>query len=181
VATVRSVGEDPEQHVAVLQSRIRERLAQLRPIPPGAREYGEITDQVIAVATELINYEERLPVLLDQGPRRSSLLIVRWSGVVAFAVGLSLAVAAVARWLPPWWLFPVVLSFAAAALLLRLPVHPPCGEHLSLRPGSVLIAAGTLLIAVCAAARFPFWALLVGVVVMAGGVWHLRRYSVSLG
>jgi hypothetical protein len=173
------MGENPEQKVAVLQSRIRERLAELRPIPPGAQEYARITDDVIQAASELIDYEERLPLLLDQAPRRLSLQIVRWSGVVATAVGFSLAVAAIVGWLPRWWLVPVLLALAAGLFLLRMPVHPPCDEHVSLRPGAVLIASGTLAIAVCAVARLPFWGLLVGLAAMAAGVWHIRRYPVE--
>jgi hypothetical protein len=178
LATVESMGENPEQHVTVLQSRIRERLAELRPVPPGTKEYTKITDDVIRAATELIAYEERLPVLLDQGPRRLSLLIVRWSGVVAGAVGLSLAVAAIAGWLSRWWLLPVVLAFVAAVPLLQIRVPPPCGEHMSLRPGAVLIASGALAIAVCPAARLPVWGLVIGVLAIVAGLWHVRRYSI---
>jgi hypothetical protein len=169
------MGENPEQQVAVLQSRIRERLAELRPIPPGAKEYTKVSDDVIRAANNLIEYEARLPLLLDQGPRRLSLLIVRWSGVFCVAVGFSLAIAAVAGWLPRWWLLPVVLTLAASVVLLRMPVHPPRGEHVSLRPGAVLMASGALVVAVCAVARLPFWGLLVGVAAMVAGAWHIRR------
>jgi hypothetical protein len=174
------VGVNPEQQVAVLQSQIRERLAQLRPIPPGAATYATVSDEVIRATNELIAYEERLPILLDQGPRRLSLLIVRWAGVVAVAVGLSLAVAALVGWLPRWWLLPVVLTLAAAAVLLRMPVHPPCEEHVSLRPGAVLIASGALAVAVCAAVDAPFWGLLVGLAAMIAGVWYIRRYRMEV-
>jgi len=86
MATVDLMGADPEQQVAFLQARIREHLDALRPIAPGSKEYGEAADAAIQAATELIAYEERLPVLLDQAPRRLTLLIVRWSAVVSGAV-----------------------------------------------------------------------------------------------
>src|SRR4051812_32035950 len=98
------MGEDPEDQIAVLQSRVRERLDELRPIRPGAEEYGAAADAVIDATATLIAYEERLPVLLDRGPRRLSLLIVRWSGVVTAALGVSLGIAAVAGWSSRWWL-----------------------------------------------------------------------------
>jgi hypothetical protein len=176
MATVKSMGDDPEQQIAVLQARVRERLAELRPIRPGAEAYTLATDAVIQAATELINYEERLPLLMDQAPRRLSLLIVRWSGMVPTAVGASLAVAAVAGWVSRWWLLMVIVLFASAALVLRLRVHPPGDRHLVLRPGAVLVALGSLLIAFDATLRLPFWLALIGLVFLLAGLWWIRRH-----
>lgn len=175
MATVKPMGDDPEAQIAVLQAQVRERLAELRPIRPGAEAYGRATDAVIEAATRLIDYEERLPLLLDQAPRRLSLLIVRWSGMVPAAVGVSLGVAAVAHWVPRLWLLAVVVLFAAAAVLLRLPVHPPGDRHLVLRPGAVLVAVGSLLVAGSAALQLPFWLAGFGLLFLAGGLWQIRR------
>jgi hypothetical protein len=181
MATVEFMGEhpegpqDPEQQIAVLQSRVRERLAELRLVRPGAESYLEGADEVIAAATELIDYEERLPVLLDAAPRRLSLLIVRWAGVVTGAVGISLAIAAVIGWLPRWWLLVVVLPVAGSATLLRLPVHPPCDRHLSLRPGAILVALGALVIAIGGAGMLSLWVLGAGALLLVGGFLLVRR------
>lgn len=169
------MGEDPQDQIAVLQSRVRERLAELRPIPPGAEEYGPATEAVIEAATELINYEERLPVLLDRVPRRLSLLIVRWSGVVTAAIGASLGIAAVAGWSSRWWLLLVIPVLAAALTLLWMPVHPPQGAHLALRPGALVVAVGALAALVGALARLPLWVVGLGMVALLGGIWHIRR------
>jgi hypothetical protein len=169
------MADDPEDHIAVLQSRVRERLAQLRPIRPGAQEYGPATEAVIEATTELINYEERLPVLLDRGPRRLSLLIVRWSGVVTAAIGVSLGIAAVAGWSSRWWLLLVIPLIAASASLLWMPVPPPQGEHLAVRPGSLAVAVGALTGAVGAVARLPLWTVGLGLLVLFAGLAHLRR------
>ena len=169
------MGEDPEDHIAVLQSRVRERLDELRPIRPGSEAYGLATDAVIEAATELINYEERLPILLDRAPRRLSLLIVRWSGVVTAAIGMSLGIAAVAGWSSRWWLLLVIPLVAAAANLLWMPVHPPKGEHLSLRPGALGVAVGALIGAVGAVARLPLWVVGLGLLLLLLGLWYLRR------
>jgi len=175
MATVKRMGDDPEEQIAVLQAQVRRRLAELRPIRPGAEAYGKATDAVIEAATALINYEERLPLLLDQAPRRLSLLIVRWSGMVPTAVGASLAVAAGAGWLARWWLLMVIVLFAAAVFLLRLPVHPPGDRHLLLRPGAVLVAAGSLLIAIAAVLHLPFWLAGLGLLFLAVGLWWIRN------
>ena len=169
------MGEDPEDQIAVLQSRVRERLAELRPMEPTADQYGAATDAVIEAATALIEYEERLPVLLDRAPRRLSLLIVRWSGVVTAAIGVSLGIAAVAGWSSRWWLLMVVPILAGAAVLLRMPVPPPRGPHELLRPGAMLVAAGALVAVICAVARLPLWAAGLGMVILAGGFWHVHR------
>jgi hypothetical protein len=174
MANVSPMGEDPEEQIAVLQARVRERLAELRPIRPGAEAYAHATDAVIEAATALIDYEERLPVLLDQAPRRLSLLIVRWSGMVPAAVGASLTLAGVAGWVSRWWLLMVIVLFASAALLLFLPVYPPGDRHLVLRPGAVLVALGSLLIAVDATLRLPLWLAAFGLVALIGGLWWIR-------
>jgi hypothetical protein len=173
------MGEDPEDQIAVLQSRVRERLDQLRPIEPGSEQYGPATEAVIQAASELINYEERLPVLLDQAPRRLSLLIVRWSGVVTAAIGVSLGVAAVAGWSSRWWLLLVIPVIAAAVILLWMPVHPPRGRHLELRPGALSVAVGALIALIGAVARLPFWVVGLGMALLLGGLWHVRRVPVN--
>jgi hypothetical protein len=169
------MGEDPEAQIAVLQTRVRERLAELRPVQPGSPEYGPAAEAVIEATTELIDYEERLPVLLDRAPRRLSLLIVRWSGVVTAAIGFSLGVAAVAGWSSRWWLLLVIPVVAAAVSLLSVPVPVPQGPHLALRPGAIAVAAGALLQAVGVIARAPFWVVGLGLLLLLLGVGHVRR------
>lgn len=173
------MGDDPEEQIAVLQTRVRERLADLRPIRPGAEAYGRATDAVIEAARALIEYEERLPLLLDQAPRRLSLLIVRWSGLVPLAVGLSLTVAAVAGWVSRWWLLMVIWLFAVSVLLLRLPVPAPGDRHLILRPGAVIGAGGALVIAFGAALMLPIWVAAIGMVLTLVGLWRCYRLGAS--
>jgi hypothetical protein len=169
------MGDDPEAQIAVLQERVRERLAALRALQPGDREYEPAGDAVIAVAAELIDYEQRLPVLLDQGPRRLTLLTVRWSGIVSGAVGIAIGVAASAGWLARWWLLVVVGVLAVGAAFLRLPVPPPCEVHLPMRPGAAVAAAGALVVAVGAAGHFPVWVAGAGLVVLVAGFLLCRR------
>jgi hypothetical protein len=179
MATVDPMGEDPEVQIAVLQNRVQERLAELRPIRPGAEAHGRAIDAVIEATTTLIDYEERVPLLLDQAPRRLSLLIVRWSGLVPTAVGLALTVAAVADGLPRWWLLVVIVLFAVAAVLLRLPVPGPGKRHLALRPGALISAVGALLIGIGAALALPLWLAGLGALLLLAGLWHCRRYAVT--
>lgn len=135
----------------------------------------DATDAVIDATRELINYERRLPMLLDAEPRRLSLMIVRWSGVLTAAVAASLLVAGLAGWLPRWWVLPALICGGAAFLLLRLPVHPPGDRHETLRPGSVVVAFGALLTALCAAAGMPTTVLLLGIVSIGAGTWHVQQ------
>jgi hypothetical protein len=174
------MGEDPEEQIAVLQSRVRERLTELRPIRPGAEEYSAAADAVIEATRSLIDYEDRLPVLLDRAPRRLSLLIVRWSGVVTAALGVSLGTAAVAGWSSRWWLLMIVPVLAAAAILLQSPVPAPRGPHLVLRPGAILIAFGALVAAVGSVARLPIWVAGLGMILLVLGFWQIRRPPVGV-
>ncbi len=173
------MGEDPEIQITVLQSRVRERLAQLHPLQPNSAEYEPVSEAVIQAATELISYEERLPVLLDRAPRRLSLLIVRWSGVVTAVGGVSLGVAAVADWSSRWWVLLVIPMIAAAATLLWMPVHPPSGTHLALRPGALSVAVGALITLIGAVARLPLWVVGLGMAILLGAIWHVHRVSVT--
>ena len=141
----------------------------------------EATDAVIEATRELIAYERRLPMLLDAEARRLSLLIVRWSGVLTAAVALSLLVAGLVGWLPRWWMLPAVICAGAGYLLLRLPVHPPGDRHEMLRPGSVVVAFGALLTAICAAAGMPLMVLLLAVVLIAAGIWHAQQTPLRIG
>jgi hypothetical protein len=174
------MGEDPEDHIAVLQSRVRERLDELRPLRPGTDAYGPAADAVLEATRELIDYEERLPVLLDRAPRRRSLLIVRWSGVVTGAIGTSLGIAAVAGWSSRWWLLLVIPVIAAAVTLLLVPVQQPRGAHQVLRPGALAVAAGALVTLVGVLVRLPFWAVGLGMALLLGGLWHVRRVSIRI-
>lgn len=169
------MGEDPEDQIAVLQDRIRERLAELRPIPPEDEAHARVTDAVIEATTALIDYEEQLPVLLDRAPRRLSLQVVRWSGVVATALGVSLGMAAVIGWTSRWWLLAAILPCLAGAVLLRTPVPRPREDHLSLRPGAAAVASGSALTTVGAVARLPVALGVAGALLLLTGLWHLRH------
>ncbi|MCD5314619.1 hypothetical protein [Kineosporia babensis] len=141
----------------------------------------EATDAVIAATRELINYERRLPMLLDAQPRLLSLRIVRWSGVLAAAVAAGLLVTALAGGIARWWVLPALISGGAGYLLLRLPVHPPGDRHESLRPGSVVTAFGALVTAICATSGLPSTVLLLGIVAIGVGIWHVQQTPLRIG
>jgi hypothetical protein len=173
--------DTPEHRVAALQSRVSERLAALRRTTPEDAEYAEATEAVLAAATDLIDYEERLPALLDAEPHRLSVFIVRCSGLVVGVVGLALGIAALANWLPRWWLVPVAAVFFVTVALLRRPIPGPLKPHLALRPGAGLAAVGALVLALGAIAALgaglvvQLWVAFIGLAVMLGGYWHQRR------
>jgi hypothetical protein len=81
--------------------------------------------------------------------------------------------------LPRWWLLIVFVLFGGAAQLLRMPVPGPGAAHLPLRPGSILVAVGSLLIGMGAAARLPLWVAGFGLVVLAIGFWQVRGHALG--
>lgn len=173
--------DSPEHRVAALQARVSERLAVLRRITPDDGEYAEATEAVLAAASELVDYEERMPALLDAEPHRLSVFVVRCSGLVAAVVGVALGVAAAAGWLPLWWVVPVLVVFFVAVALLRRPVPGPLRPHQALRPGAGLAAVGALVLALGAIAALgaglvvQLWVAFIGLAVMLSGFWHQRR------
>ena len=112
--------DHPDDQVAVLQERLRQCLDRVRDLDPDGDEHAAAAEEAFAAAQALIDYEEQVPGLLDQLPRRGSLLTVRWSGVVTAALGVSLVIAALAGWTARWWLpLGVVPAVAGTALLWR--------------------------------------------------------------
>ena len=103
----------PEDHVRTLQAQIRERLDALRPLAPDSEGYLKAATQVLEATAELIEYEERLPLLIDEPRHRLSVAVVRWSGVATAGVAGLLALATIPGWISWWWLallLPVLLA-----------------------------------------------------------------------
>jgi hypothetical protein len=124
-----------------------------------------------------------VPALLDADPHRTSVLVVRWSGTVICAVGLSLGVAAVAGWLPRWWLLGVAALLAVGVAVLRGPIPGPTHGHIALRPGSSVAGLGSLLIAAGAigaiggGVELELWVTGAGAILLLGGFLHVRRMA----
>ena len=159
----------------MLQARIRQRLDELRRLPEDDEGQDAATERVIEAAAALIDYEERLPVLLDRPAQRLSLQIVRWAGIVTATFGGCLAVAAVLGWTRQWWLVVALLPVLSSVALLRMPVPPPNGDHVALRPGAVVAAGGAAVIVLGAMVPAPGWGIAVGGTLLLAGLWHLRR------
>ena len=133
----------PEEHVAVLQETIRERLDALRPLVPDSDGYARAAAAVLEATAELIEYEERLPVLIDEPRHRLTTATVRWSGVVTAAVALVLGICVIPGWVSAWWLALLVPLLLVGLWLVWLPVHPPGGPHAEQRVGALLVGASS--------------------------------------
>ena len=160
---------DHEGHVADLQAQIRERLDELRPIAPDSREYVDVARRVLDATAELIDYEERLPLLVDQGPQRVSVLTLRWAGWFTAAASLALTLAVIPGWIQLPWLALTLPLLLIGARMPFLPVHPPSGPHPRQRVGAVLVAAAVS-VALFAATVGPAWAAAIVVALAVAGV-----------
>jgi hypothetical protein len=165
----------PEDHVRVLQSQIRERLDALRPHGPDSDEYARAAASVLEATAELIEYEERLPFLIDEPRHRISLATVRYGGAVTAGVAGVLALCAVPGWISWWWLALLVPVAVVGLLMLRVPVHPAGGPHREQRVGAVVVAASSPVTALTVGGVVPVYAAALSVVMVgAGGALVVR-------
>jgi hypothetical protein len=168
----------PEDHVRVLQAQIRERLDELRPHGPDTDDYARAAAQVLEAAAELIEYEEKLPVLIDEPRHRISLATVRWAGAATAAIALVLGLCVVPGWVSWWWLALLVPVALVGLRMIRLPVHPPGGPHREQRVGAVLVGASTPVTALSVAGAVPAYAAALGVALVGAGGAYLVREAV---
>jgi hypothetical protein len=168
----------PEEHVATLQAQIRERLDALRPLAPDTDGYVRAAASVLEATAELIEYEERLPVLVDEPRHRLSLATVRWAGVATTAVALVLALCIVPGWVSVWWLALLVPLLVVGLRMLRLPVHPPGGPHAVQRTGALVVAASTPVTVLVVSRAVTAWAAAATVALVAAGTAYLVREPV---
>jgi hypothetical protein len=168
----------PEEHVATLQAQIRERLDALRPLAPDTDGYVRAAAAVLEATAELIEYEERLPVLVDEPRHRLSLATVRWAGVATAAVALVLALCIVPGWIPVWWLALLVPLLVVGLRMLRLPVHPPGGPHTVQRTGALLVGAAAPVTVLVVSNAVTAWAAAATVALVAAGTAYLVREPV---
>jgi hypothetical protein len=165
----------PEDHVAVLQARIRERLDAMRPLAPESDGYVRAAASVLEATAELIDYEERLPVLVDEPRRRLSVAVVRWSGIVTVATAVLLGLCTIPGWVTYWWLALLVPVALVGLRLLLMPVPPAGGPHAELRVGAAVIAASSPVTVLAAAGVVSRWAAVATVVMVGVGIGLLSR------
>jgi hypothetical protein len=165
----------PEDHVRVLQSQIRERLDALRPHGPDSAEYARVAASVLEATAELIEYEEKLPILIDEPRHRLSLATVRWGGLATAGVAAVLALCALPGWISWWWLALLVPVALVGLRMLRLPVHPSGGPHRTQRIGGALVSASSPVTALAVTGAAPAYLAAASVVLVGAGGAYLVR------
>jgi hypothetical protein len=168
----------PEDHVRVLQAQIRERLDELRPHGPDSDDYARAAAQVLEATAELIEYEEKLPFLIDEPRHRLSLATVRWAGVATAAIALVLALCVVPGWIGRWWLLLLVPIALVGLRMIRLPVHPAGGPHREQRVGAILVGASSPVTALTVSGAVPAYAAVLSVALVGAGGAYLVRQAV---
>ena len=170
----------PEDHVRTLQAQIRERLDALRPLAPDSEGYVTAAAQVLEATAELIEYEERLPLLIDEPRHRLSVAVVRWSGIATAAVAGVLALATIPGWISWWWLALLVPVLLAGLRMLWLPVHRAGGPHARQRVGAAVVGASSPVTALATTDLVPPWTAVASVVMVGAGLAYLVREPVPV-
>jgi hypothetical protein len=168
----------PEDHVRTLQAQIRERLDALRPLVPDSDGYVNAAAKVLEATAELIEYEQRLPFLIDEPRHRLSVTVVRWSGIATAAVAGLLALATIPGWISWWWLALLLPVLLAGLRMLWLPVHPAGGPHEQQRVGAAVVGASSPVTALVVTGAVPPWAAAATVVMLAAGLGYVVRETV---
>jgi len=162
-----------EEHIArldTLRSRIREEHARLDGLDPRDREYEVVARRVFDAANALLEYEDRLPVLLDEPRHRLSVILVRSTGAATAVVAGGLALSAVPGWITVWWtLLLVPLAVLGVAVALTR-VRPPASPHREQRTGACIVAGATLVVGVTVLGLLPRWGAAAGVAVALAGM-----------
>ena len=166
---------DHEDRIAELQGVIRQRHEALAAIPSGDPGYPDAAGRVLDATFELIAFEERLPLLLDEPRRRGSLLAVRWAGRLAIAVAVTLGLATIPGWVERWWLLLLVPMALLGAAMQLVRVRPPGGRHRDQRTGALLIGLAAVPVPLLATGVVSAWAVVGVIAVAAAGVFQLAR------
>ena len=166
---------DHEDRITELQGIIRERHESLTAMPSADPGYPEAASRVLDATFDLIAFEDRLPMLLDQPRRRSSVLAVRSAGWLAIAVAAVLGLAAVPGWVDRWWLL-LLLPMALLGIALQfVQVRPPGGRHQDQRTGAILIGLAVVPVPLLATGVVSAWAVIAVVGVAAAGAVRIAR------
>jgi len=164
VATTR----EHEAEISRLQSRLGDLLATLESTGPRAPGYDDAADETFAAAQELIDYEARVPALLDEQPRRISLIVLRAAGAATMLLAAGIALSVIPGGRSWWWLLAAIALAVAGARLLATRVRRT--GHERQRGPAVLVAAGALAAAVGAAGLAPFVLLVVALALVTAGL-----------
>ena len=167
---------DHEAHIANLQTRLREQLDALDALPSGGPAYAQAAETALRATHELLDYEERLPELIEAPRRRLSLLAVRWAGLSGIAVAVGLATAMIPGWVARPWLIILLPMLVLGTRLEWLPVEPSGGTHLEQRWAGVAFAIGCLAAVLVVTGLVPWWLIApVGVAILGSAAYLLRR------
>lgn len=165
-----AITREHEHEIARLQGRLSELLVRLNAMEPAAPGYEPAVDDVMSAAQALLDYEERVPQLLDQRPRQITLFLLRGCGAASMALAAGIALGVVPGGKPGWWLLIAVVLAVAGARLLTSRVVRGQSEHVRQRPPAVLIATGAVAAVVADLGLATTWLLTVAAILVAVGL-----------
>jgi hypothetical protein len=160
---------DAADRVTQLQGRLGEAVSHVRSLSVDDDSYGRAADEAIDLARDLVDLEEQLPVLLDHGPHRGTVLLVRATAAVLGATAAGLAVAAVLGGLSLFWVLLAVppAVVAVLTLLARVPALPPVAHRRHRAPAVVALAGDAgLVLAATGRTGVSGWLVLAGAVLL---------------
>jgi len=121
---------------------------------------------LIEATDELLVFEDRLPVLLDQSSRALSVRLVR-AGTLATALGAALAGLGIWRSvLAPWWIAAIIVLLLAAVRLVTLTIAPAAAARHRRQRYSALACGTAGLLLVPMVVLLGWWAGLLALVVL---------------
>jgi hypothetical protein len=186
------IGRSPAQvdaDVAGLQEGIRRARATFEAARPAATRMGtprpqdeaayrEAVAQVTYATRALVDYEARIPQLLDEHRQHVGARILRWSGGLLAAESAALGIAAAVGAIAGWWLIPAATLVVVG--LIPVPSARRRASDSGFRPriGAFLFGVAGLALAVGSLGGVTPWAVLAAPLAAWVG---LRAFAVRIG
>ena len=156
-----------------LQRVLRKRHEDLAATESGTAAYRSQRAEVFAATTQLLDFEARIPLLIDEQRRQISRRVVYAAGGAAAAAMLVMGGLIVAGWFNRWYLAPVIVVGLVAAVITLSEPHAQRLGHRSRAVGALIsVACAALVVVAALRVLSAFWLLaLLPLLVMALVCW----------
>ncbi|MFG3710390.1 hypothetical protein [Micromonospora sp. NPDC047730] len=152
---------------------LRKRHEDLAATESGTAAYRSQRAEVFAATTQLLDFEARIPLLIDEQRRQISSRVVYAAGGAAAAAMLVMGGLIVAGWFSRWYLAPVIVVGLVAVVITLSEPHAQRLGHRSRAVGALIsVACAALVVVAVLRVLSAFWLLaLLPLLVMALVCW----------
>ncbi|MEU5931065.1 hypothetical protein [Micromonospora sp. NPDC047187] len=141
---------DHHEEAERLQQVLRSSHEELAATESGTTTYRTRRAEVFAATTQLLDFEARIPVLMDERRRRISSRVVYVGGAVALTAMLVIGGLVVDGRFSRWYLVPIIVVCLLAGVITLSEPRAQRPGHRSRAVGALILVAGAALVVVAA-------------------------------